>query len=205
MNQETVADAGGRRPAGDGTRPPSNEQQPASRPQRPQEETRPYREYAAITATYLGLYGLFAMVAGRRGVTPRQMSPLDLVLLALATLRLSRLAAWEGVTSFMRLPLVEHDSPDDPITGPEQRPRGRGFLRAFGELILCTTCVGTWISALLTYGLYLAPSFTRPFLTIMATAALSQVSDAALALVYSSRDLQDVRKAQTDQSGTTSA
>ena len=126
--------------------------------------------------------------AGRRAQLARPVGALDLVLLALATVRLSRLAAWEGVTSFMRLPLVEHDSPDDPITGPEQRPRGRGFLRAFGELILCTTCVGTWISALLTYGLYLAPSFTRPFLTIMATAALSQASDAALALVYSSRD-----------------
>jgi hypothetical protein len=197
MNQHVVADAGPHRPSDDGRRPPSNAQRAP--------EPHPYREYAAITGGYLTLYGLFAALAGRRAQLARPVGALDLVLLALATLRLSRLAAWEGVTSFMRLPLVEHDSPDDPITGPEQRPRGRGFLRAFGELILCTTCVGTWISALLTYGLYLAPSFTRPFLTIMATAALSQASDAALALVYSSRDLQDVRKAQTDQSGTTSA
>jgi hypothetical protein len=198
MSQQTVTEAGPRRPSEDGS-------VRASTPRRAQEDPRPYREYAAITAGYLSLYGAFAALAGRRAKLDRPVGPLDLVLLGLATLRLSRLAAWEGVTSFMRLPLVEHHDPDDPITGPEQRPRGRGFLRAFGELILCTTCVGTWISALLTYGLYLAPRFMRPFLTIMATAALSQVSDAALALVYSSRDLQDVRKRQTDQSGTTSA
>jgi hypothetical protein len=172
---------------------------------RPREDTHPYREYALITATYLGLYGGFAALAGRRRDTlARRIAPIDLLLLVIATLRLSRLAAWEGITSFMRLPLVEH-GPDDPITGPEQKPRGRGFLLAFGELILCTTCVGTWIAALLTYGLYLAPSLTRPFLTIMATAGLSQASDATLALVYSARDLLDARKAESDQSGTTSA
>ena len=178
---------------------------PPAAPRNIAEDKRPYRQYALITASYLGLFGGFAALASRNGKLSRAIAPMDLALLALATVRLSRLTAWEGITSFMRLPLVQH-GPHDPVTGPEQKPRGRGLVRAFGELILCTTCAGTWIAALLTYGLYLAPSFTRPFLAIMATAGLSQASDATLALVYSARDYLDVCKTRsTDQSGTTSA
>ena len=165
----------------------SDDDSPASGGQ----DRRPYQEYAFITAGYLSLYGIFLALAGRQDALKRPVTSMDLTLLALATVRLSRLTAWEKVTSFLRLPLVEH-GPDDPITGPEQKPRGRGFLRAFGELILCTTCVGTWIAALLTYGMYIAPGMTRPFLAIMAAAGLSQAADAALALTYAARDrLQD--------------
>ena len=159
-----------------------------------QTPARPYSQYALITAGYLGLYGGFVALASRRGARLSQpIGALDLTLLGLATLRLSRLAAWESITSFLRLPLVEH-GPHDPVTGPQQKPRGRGLLRALGELVLCTTCVGTWIAALLTYSLYLAPNLTRPFLAIMAAAGLSQASDAALALIYAARDSLDARR-----------
>lgn len=172
---------------GDGVSHQPPEASPDDRQEDSRADRRPYQEYALITAGYLGLYGIFLALAGRRGALGRTVAPMDLTLLALATVRLSRLTAWDRITSFLRLPLVEH-GPNDPITGPEQKPRGRGFLRAFGELILCTTCVGTWIAALLTYALYLAPGITRPFLVIMAAAGLSQAADAALALTYAARD-----------------
>jgi len=55
--------------------------------------------------------------------------------------------------------------------------------------LLCPTCSGTWIAALLTYALYLFPIYTRPFLAIMSASGLSQFSDAILSLVYTDRDL----------------
>ncbi len=153
-----------------------------------QDMKKPYPAYALITATYLGLYGGFVALAQRKGRPLSQsISSLDLVLLGLATLRLSRLAAWDEVTSFLRLPFVQH-RPEDKVEGEQQEPRGRGLLRALGELVVCTTCIGAWIAAVLTYALYLVPSAVRPFLTIMAAAGLGQLADSLLSLLYSARD-----------------
>lgn len=164
------------------------------REQRPVEK-HPYGAYALISATYLGIYGGFVALARRRG-TPshRAIGPFDLAMLGLSTLRLSRLAARDDVTSFLRLPVVEH-RPHDAVAGKEQQPRGRGSTRALGELVTCTTCIGTWIAATLTYGLYLAPDATRPFVTIMAAAGLGQVADAALSLIYAARDRAHAERA----------
>ncbi len=97
-----------------------------------QDMKKPYPAYALITATYLGLYGGFVALAQRKGRPLSQsISSLDLVLLGLATLRLSRLAAWDEVTSFLRLPFVQH-RPEDKVEGEQQEPRGRGLLRALG-------------------------------------------------------------------------
>ncbi len=149
---------------------------------------KPYPAYALITATYLGLYGGFIALTRRKGrPLSHNISALDLVMLALATLRLSRLAAWDEVTSFLRLPFVQH-GPDDKAEGQEQEPRGRGLLRALGQLITCTTCIGTWIAAGLTYALYLAPNLARPFIAAMAAAGLGQLLDGLLALIYSARN-----------------
>ncbi len=173
----------------------------APREQRPVEK-HPYGAYALISATYLGLYGGFVALTRRRG-TPlhRGIGPLDLAMLGLATLRLSRLAAWDEVTSFLRLPVVEH-GPHDPVAGQGQQPRGRGLPRALGELVTCTSCIGTWIAAALTSGLYLAPDATRPFVTIMAAAGLGQLADATLALIYAARDRAHAeQEAASDSTG----
>ncbi|MDP8922202.1 MAG: DUF1360 domain-containing protein [Chloroflexota bacterium] len=161
-------------------------------------EKHPYGPYALISATYLAGYGGFVALAPRRG-TPlrRAIRPLELAMLGLATLRLSRLAAWDKVTSFLRLPVVKH-GPEDAVAGQEQQPRGQGWPRALGELVTSTTCIGTWIAAALAYGLYLAPDATRPFLTIMAAAGPGQQADAALALLYATRDRERAGRGQAE-------
>ncbi|MDP9378894.1 MAG: DUF1360 domain-containing protein [Chloroflexota bacterium] len=103
----------------------------------------PYRSYTLITTVYLGLYGGFLALARSKGTQLSQrLSLLDLITLGLATFRLSRLVAWDEVTSFLRLPFVQH-GPEDKVEGKEQEPRGRGLVRALGELVVCTTCIGT--------------------------------------------------------------
>ncbi|MDP9379988.1 MAG: DUF1360 domain-containing protein [Chloroflexota bacterium] len=148
----------------------------------------PYRAYALITSVYLGFHGGFVALARSKGrELSQRLSLLDLVTLGLATFRLSRLAAWDEVTSFLRLPFVKH-GPEDKVEGKEQEPRGRGLVRALGELITCTTCIGTWIAAGLMYALYLVPSLARPLISILAAAGLSQFVDGLVSLVYSARD-----------------
>lgn len=152
------------------------------------EMKKPYPAYALISAIYLGLFGGFLALARRRGAQlSERLSWLDLGMLGLATLRLSRLAAWDEVTSFLRLPFVQHGS-DDEVTGKEQEPRGRGMMRALGELVVCTTCIGTWIAAALTYALYLVPNLARPFIAVMAAAGVGQIADSTLSLIYAARD-----------------
>ncbi len=149
---------------------------------------KPYPAYALITATYLGLYGGFLVLARSKGrQLSQRLSLIDLVTLGLATFRLSRLAAWDEVTSFLRLPFVKH-GPEDKVEGKEQEPRGRGLVRALGELVVCTTCIGTWIAAGLMYALYLVPTLARPFISILAVAGLGQVVDGLQSLIYSARN-----------------
>ncbi len=159
---------------------------------------KPYPAYAVITSVYLGLYGGFLVLAQSKGRRLSQrLSMLDLVTLGLATFRLSRLAAWDEVTSFLRLPLVRHGR-EDKVEGEEQEPRGQGLVKALGELVVCTTCIGTWIAAGLMYALYVVPNLSRPFISIMAVAGLGQVLDGLVSLIYSARiDSRNRRLRQT--------
>jgi len=56
---------------------------------------------------------------------------------------------------------------------------GDGAKRAIGELISCPICTGTWIAALLTYGLYLAPGPTRVLLTILGASGAAELLNAS--------------------------
>jgi hypothetical protein len=58
-------------------------------------------------------------------------------------------------------------------------PKGFGARRALGELISCPICAGTWMAALLVYGLGFAPRATRAFLAIMSSIGIAELLHAA--------------------------
>lgn len=147
-----------------------------------EEHTRTNPYYAGLIALYGALYGCFLLLYRRREGTGEHVTALDLTTLGLATLRVAKAISEDEISSVLREPLVEVD-------GDVRQPKGRGLRWALGKLVLCPTCTGTWVAALLTYALHLFPRYTRPFLVLMAASGAEQVSDAILSLVYADRNV----------------
>jgi disulfide bond formation protein DsbB len=124
------------------------------RPQRPQ-----LRGYVVLMGVYSSLVGL-ALYAAKRAGRLGPPRPQDLVLIALATQRLSRLVSKDRVTSALRAPFTAYESEGGPGE-LEERPRGRGLRRAVGELLVCPFCLAQWIATALAVGLLFAPRVTR--------------------------------------------
>lgn len=148
----------------------------------PQDHSRPYGYYTLLIALYNLLFGGFLLLYRRSRQPLEKVTGLDVALLGLATLRMSKLVSEDEITSVIRKPMIE-------IEEGQKRPKGHGLRLALGKLVLCPTCTGTWIAAFLTYALHLSPRYTRPFLAMMSASGASQFSDALLSLVYTDRDL----------------
>jgi hypothetical protein len=158
-------------------------QRAVERPFEAQTETsRPYGYYAVLITIYQALYGAFLFLYGRKRARLEQISPLDLAMLGMATLRISKAISEDEITEVVREPVIE-------ARGEQRQPRGHGLRWALGRLVLCPTCTGTWVAAFLGYALHLFPSATRPFLAIMSASGMEQLSDAVLSLLYTDRDV----------------
>ncbi len=102
--------------------------------------------------------GLAARITGRE--PPERPHPADVVMVGLATHKLSHLLAKSKAASFIRAPFTELETPRG--TGEvDEKPRGEGVRRAVGELLVCPYCLSQWISAGFSTGLVLAPRVTR--------------------------------------------
>lgn len=121
-----------------------------------------------------------------------QLAPFDLILLTLATLRLGRLIAFDVVAEPVRLPFTR-TVPDETGAGDTVEARGTGARRAIGQLISCPICAGTWVSAVLVYGLYAFPQPTRVFLALTATIGLAEILNAVIETLCWSADLSRSR------------
>jgi hypothetical protein len=124
-----------------------------------------------LTILFLFLFAAFAWWQSDRIF---ELSPFDLVLLSLATLRLGRLIAYDLVTEPFRAPFAR-TLPDETGAGDSVEPHGRGARRALGQLISCPICAGTWIAAFLVYALIVLPQPTRIFLALTAAIGLAEI------------------------------
>ncbi|MGI8825360.1 MAG: DUF1360 domain-containing protein [Chloroflexota bacterium] len=140
-----------------------------------------YPYYAALIVVFQAMFGAFLVLYRRSRHPLEQVSALDVALLSIATLRLSKTISEDEITKVVRDPVVEE-------TETYRQPEGEGLRFSLGRLLLCPTCIGTWVAALLTYSLHLFPRYTRPFLAMMSASGISQCGDALLSLVYADRD-----------------
>jgi hypothetical protein len=130
---------------------------------------RPLTPYAALTATFAGGFaGSLALAWRHRGELPERYSILDVVMMGIATHKLSRLITKDKVTSFARVPFVRYEEPGGHGEVNEE-PRGEGIRYATGELLVCPYCVGQWVVGALAVGMVGAPRATR-LVTAMYTA-----------------------------------
>lgn len=128
--------------------------------------------YLALIGLYNGLLALGLLVAkrtGRLGARPRLD---DLLLIALATQRLSRLITKDRVTAALRAPFTAYEG-ESGHGEVEERARGSGPRRALGELLVCPFCVAQWVGGAFACGLLFAPRVTRFLAGVFSVVAIA--------------------------------
>ena len=139
-------------------------------------EDRPLAGYATLTSAFWAVFGGFVLAAGRR--IPERTPAGDLVRIALASYKMSRVVAKEDVAAFIRAPVTE-----DPEA---QQPKKEGMGAVLGELVTCPYCLGLWFSSALSYAHVLAPRQARFATSIFAAYALTDFLHAGFARVRGS-------------------
>jgi hypothetical protein len=133
----------------------------------------PLPSYAALAGLFNLILALFLLIARKAGrPIPERIEARDIVLLGVATHKVSLLVAHDAVTSPLRAPFTELQEKQSP-KGVSEKPRGKGLRRSLGELLTCHFCVGQWVASFFAYGLVFAPAVTRLVASIFAIVALS--------------------------------
>jgi len=158
-------------------------------------QRRPLRGYLITMGAYAGLTGGLAVLARLTGRTPPdRVDTRDVVLMSIATHKVSRMLAKDSVTSPLRAPFTRYAGPSgDAELGEEVR--GTGLRHSVGELVSCPFCLGVWVATGFAAGLVFAPRLTR---LAAATFTAVAVSD-TLQLTYAAAQ-QLPRRAAGDAS-----
>jgi len=129
--------------------------------------------------TAIGAFGTLAAglaaaakLTGRR--PPDRPAAGDVLLISIATHKLSRLLAKDAVASPLRAPVARFAGPAGAAeVNEEVRDEGSSVRHGLGELITCPFCLAVWVSTGLTGGLVLAPRLTRLATTTLTATAVS--------------------------------
>jgi hypothetical protein len=139
------------------------------------DEDRPLRGYAAAMSVYAGLAaGVAALTRWRRNDLPDRPAAADVMLIAVATHKLSRIVSKDAVTSPIRAPFTRYREPTGDGEVMEEVKGGHGLQHAVGELLTCPFCLAMWTAGGFTTGLVFAPRLTR---YVSATLTAVAVSD----------------------------
>ena len=138
-------------------------------------EHRPLDGYATTMGAFGVLAGSLAVVAKATGRTvPERPAVQDVVMISLATHKLSRLIAKDSITSPLRAPFTRYAEPAGSAElNEEVRDEGSTLRHSIGELISCPFCLAVWVATGLTSGLVFAPRFTRLTATVFTAVAAS--------------------------------
>jgi len=146
-------------------------------------EHRPLGGYSGSMAMFaLASGGLASLIKATGRALPERPALSDVVLLSVATHKLSRLLTKASVTSPLRAPFTRYAGPAGPGELMEEvRADGSGTRHAIGELVTCPFCMAIWAATALTGGLVLAPRATRLVATVMTAVAASDFLQLAYA------------------------
>jgi hypothetical protein len=152
---------------------------PADEPAGPRAPDR-IHGYLSVAGVFLGLCAVGSVLVGLVRPTPvvaparrRGQEWSDLLLVGLATHRLSRLLTKDRVTTPLRAPFTEYEGPGAPGEVNE-RPVGTGIRRSVAELLSCPFCISVWVATAASFGLHLAP---RPTRFVLTTAGAVSIAD----------------------------
>ena len=136
------------------------------------EDRPPFRTYATFATVFNAGFAGALIAAKLSGRLPDRVSTRDMILIGTASHKLSRLLAKDKVTAFLRAPFTEYQGRGGPAE-VEERARGEGVRRAFGELLICPYCLGLWVSGAFHTGLLFAPRATRVAASTLTALTLS--------------------------------
>jgi hypothetical protein len=133
----------------------------------------PLPQYALLVGIFAASLATFLAAAKTtRHPLPERLSLGDLLLLGVATHKLSRLIAKDRVTAPFRAPFARFEKSAGAGEVDEQ-PRGTRMQRAIGDLVTCPFCVSPWVAAALTCGFTVSPRLTRLICGIFSSVAIS--------------------------------
>lgn len=140
----------------------------------------PFVGYAILVGIFLALYIGFLWLGNYLNLSIPRVGIGEIILLAVASHKLSRLIAKDWITSFIRAPFAQYQSASGTSEVNEQ-PRGTGIRLAIGQLITCPFCIGQWVIALFFYSFVLWPTETLFVAAIFIALTISDF----LQLIYS--------------------
>lgn len=124
-----------------------------------------------LLGTYSGLFGLFLFLRrNERG--DGRLKTRDLIMVGIATHKLSRTITRDKVTAGIRSPFARFKEPGD-LGEVIDEPRGKGLQYEIGTLITCPFCFDQWAASFLIFGLALQPRLTRLALNIFTTRTIA--------------------------------
>jgi len=136
-------------------------------------EEMPLASYATLLGIYNAAFAALLLTAKQSGrQLPKRIGYGDLVVLGIATHKLSRIISKDRVTSPLRAPFTEYVEPagENEI---KEKVRGTGMQRAVGDLLTCPWCLGPWVAGALAFGLIFKPRATRLIGGIFAAVTVS--------------------------------
>lgn len=139
----------------------------------PASERPPLLSYAVAIAAFNGLFAAALLVARRTGrELPERVGGGDLLIVGVASHKLSRLIAKDKVTTPLRAPFTEFEEDGGPGE-VEERSRGTGARKAIGEMLICPYCLGLWVVSAFAIGLLFAPRLTRFVASVFSALTIS--------------------------------
>ena len=145
----------------------------------PHAEHRPLTGYLVLSAAFAATFAGSLSAAHRHaGELPERVETRDIVLMGLATHKVTRLLGKDRVTSFLRAPFAEYQ--DRAGHGEvEEKARGRGLRLATGELLICPYCLAQWVVGAFAVGTVAAPRLTRLLAAMWTAEAISDFAQLA--------------------------
>lgn len=140
-----------------------------------QGDDRPLGSYLLLLGTYSAFVaGVAAAVRLSRKKLPESISTRDLVVVGIATHKVSRILSKDPVTSPIRAPLTIFQGTDADAELSE-KVRGKGLKHAVGELVTFPFCLDQWVATSFLSGLVLFPRLARVVASLFTVTALADV------------------------------
>lgn len=133
----------------------------------------PLAGYATLAGVYNAAFAAMLLAAKNSGREfPNKVRTADLVLMGVATHKLTRLITKDWVTAPLRAPFTEYK---ESAGGGEvvEKSRGKGLQRAAGDLVTCPWCFAPWVAGALGFGFLFAPRVTRFISGVFAAVTVS--------------------------------